>query len=96
MIYGIGTDVVEVIRIKESIEKYGDKLAKKILTDEELIAYKSSTLKENFLAKKFSFKVEDLYAINSSSVKIFFANLSPYFSIDSLMRITSTTSVPMP
>jgi holo-[acyl-carrier protein] synthase len=52
MIYGIGTDVVEVIRIKESIEKYGDKLAKKILTDEEMIAYKSSTLKENFLAKR--------------------------------------------
>ena len=48
MIYGIGTDVVEVIRIKESIEKYGDKLAKKILTDEELIAYKSSTLKKIF------------------------------------------------
>ena len=37
MIYGIGTDVVEVIRIKESIEKYGDKLAKKILTDEEVL-----------------------------------------------------------
>ena len=56
MIYGIGTDVVEVIRIKESIEKYGDKLAKKILTDEEMIAYKSSTLKENFLAKRFAAK----------------------------------------
>ena len=56
MIYGIGTDVVEVVRIKESIEKYGDKLAKKILTDEEMIAYKSSTLKENFLAKRFAAK----------------------------------------
>ena len=56
MIYGIGTDVVEVVRIKESIEKYGDKLAKKILTDKEMIAYKSSTLKENFLAKRFAAK----------------------------------------
>ena len=56
MIYGIGTDVVEVVRIKESIEKYGDKLAKKILTDEEMIAYESSTLKENFLAKRFAAK----------------------------------------
>ena len=60
------------------------------------IALENASLAANLLAKKFSFKVEDLYAINSSSVKIFFANLSPYFSIDSLMRITSTTSVPMP
>lgn len=56
MIYGIGTDVVEVIRIKESLDKFGDKLARKILTEEEMIAYQSSSLKENFLAKRFAAK----------------------------------------
>ena len=56
MIYGIGTDVVEVIRIKESLDKFGDKLARKILTEEEMIAYHSSSLKENFLAKRFAAK----------------------------------------
>ena len=29
MIFGIGTDVVEVMRIKESLSKFGDQLAKK-------------------------------------------------------------------
>ena len=36
MIFGIGTDVVEVMRIKESLSKFGDQLAKKILTAAEM------------------------------------------------------------
>ena len=31
MIYGIGTDIVEVGRIESSIEKFGDDFAKRIL-----------------------------------------------------------------
>lgn len=31
MIYGIGTDVVEVKRIKGAIERFGDAIAKKYL-----------------------------------------------------------------
>ena len=56
MIFGIGTDVVEVIRIKESLDKFGDKLAQKILTHEEIAAYQASSRKENFLAKRFAAK----------------------------------------
>ena len=39
MIYGIGTDVVEVSRIKVALKKYGLKLAQKILTYDELLAF---------------------------------------------------------
>ena len=35
MIFGIGTDVVEVSRIHESIEKFGDTFARRILSDSE-------------------------------------------------------------
>ena len=56
MIYGIGTDVVEVSRIKQSLDKYGARLAKKILTLEEMEAFQASSLKENFLAKRFAAK----------------------------------------
>ena len=56
MIFGIGTDVVEVIRIKDSLDKYGDKLAHKILTKEEMASYQVSSRKENFLAKRFAAK----------------------------------------
>ncbi len=56
MIYGIGTDVVEVKRIKEALHKHGIALAKKILTSQELVTYKQTKSKENFLAKRFAAK----------------------------------------
>ena len=56
MIYGIGTDIVEVKRIKEALSKYGVALAKKILTSQELLTYKKTKGKENFLAKRFAAK----------------------------------------
>ena len=56
MIYGIGTDVVEVKRIKEALHKHGIALAKKILTSQELVTFKQTKSKENFLAKRFAAK----------------------------------------
>ena len=56
MIYGIGTDIVEVKRIREVLNKYGIALAKKILTSQELLTYKKTEAKENFLAKRFAAK----------------------------------------
>lgn len=44
MILGIGTDIIEVSRIRKSLERFGDDFLKHILTDEE-IAY----------AKKFKY-----------------------------------------
>ena len=40
MIFGIGTDVVEVSRIHESIEKFGDTFARRILSDSEFESLK--------------------------------------------------------
>lgn len=36
MIYGVGTDIVEVARIERALQRGGDRFAKKILGDEEL------------------------------------------------------------
>ena len=48
MIYGIGTDVVEVARIAKALRKFGDAFAKKILSQEEFVIFKKNNLKENF------------------------------------------------
>jgi len=56
MIFGIGTDVVEVSRMRESHSKYGESLAKKILTPNEMQIFNDSKIKENFLAKRFAAK----------------------------------------
>ena len=44
MIYGIGTDVVEVARIANALKKFGDAFAKKILSQEEFVIFKKNNL----------------------------------------------------
>ena len=56
MIYGIGTDIVEVARIESSITQFGDEFAKRILTDTEFLSYEKSAIKARFLAKRFAAK----------------------------------------
>ena len=55
-IIGIGTDIVEIARIRAQRERIGDKLAKRILTDAEYAVYLQSSLPERFLAKRFAAK----------------------------------------
>jgi holo-[acyl-carrier protein] synthase len=56
MIFGVGTDIVEVERIESSIEKFGDDFAKRILAESELESYDVSHIKARFLAKRFAAK----------------------------------------
>jgi holo-[acyl-carrier protein] synthase len=56
MIYGIGTDIVHVNRMRENLDKYGDKFAKRILTDSELEEFNDKNDKAAFLAKRFAAK----------------------------------------
>ena len=56
MILGIGVDLLNMGRIEELYLKFNDKLANKILSEEELGDYKKSKNKINFLAKKFCAK----------------------------------------
>ena len=56
MIYGIGTDIVEVARIEASIAQFGDDFAKRILAQSELASYTESQIKPRFLAKRFAAK----------------------------------------
>jgi len=56
MIYGIGTDIVEVARVEESLRKFGDDFAERILSPSELTSYHDSNIKARFLAKRFAAK----------------------------------------
>ncbi len=56
MIYGIGTDIVEVARIEASIQQFGDEFAKRILAESEWPSYQQSAIKPRFLAKRFAAK----------------------------------------
>lgn len=56
MIFGIGTDIVEVTRIEASIQQFGDEFAKRILAESEFTSYLQSKIKPRFLAKRFAAK----------------------------------------
>ncbi|QFQ32434.1 holo-ACP synthase [Buchnera aphidicola (Aphis fabae)] len=55
-IIGIGTDIVEIKRIKRIFFQFGNKLAKKILSIQEWREYIIYKNKIHFLAKKFAAK----------------------------------------
>lgn len=56
MIFGIGTDIVEVSRIERSFNRYGEAFAQRILAAEEWPAFERSAIKARVLAKRFAAK----------------------------------------
>ncbi len=61
MIYGIGTDICDVRRIRASLARHGERFAQKILSDAELATWKSRSARwpergVRFLASRFSAK----------------------------------------
>jgi holo-[acyl-carrier protein] synthase len=56
MIYGIGTDMVRVQRLQDSLDRHGDRFARRILADSEWEEYVDSPQKAQFLAKRFAAK----------------------------------------
>ncbi len=56
MIYGIGTDIVHVNRMRENLDKHGDKFARRILTESEFDEFKNKKDQASFLAKRFAAK----------------------------------------
>jgi holo-[acyl-carrier protein] synthase len=61
MIYGIGTDIVQISRVQAALERSGERFAEKILGPEELVKYHARRAKNEarglrFLATRFSAK----------------------------------------
>lgn len=56
MIFGIGTDIVEVSRIEDSLDRFGENFAQRILNEREWLDFEQSQIKARFLAKRFAAK----------------------------------------
>ena len=56
MIFGLGTDVVEIARVQKALERWGERFARKILTGPELSRFRAHRLPANYLAKRFAAK----------------------------------------
>ena len=61
MIFGIGTDICDVRRIRASVERHGERFAKKILSDGEMTTFNERSARwpdrgVSYLATRFSAK----------------------------------------
>ena len=61
MIYGIGTDICDVRRVRASFERHGERFARKVLSDGELATWQARTKRWperglRYLATRFSAK----------------------------------------
>jgi holo-[acyl-carrier-protein] synthase len=61
MIYGIGTDICDVRRIRASLERHGDRFAEKVLSEAELATWRKRGARwpergVRYLATRFSAK----------------------------------------
>ena len=65
MIFGIGTDIVELSRVHGIYERYGEHFAQRILMDEELELFRRSKDPVRFLAMRFAGKEATVKAMGT-------------------------------
>lgn len=65
MIFGIGTDIVDYARIESMWAKYGERLAKRVLSTDELPEFAKASDAPRFLAKRFAAKEAFSKAVGS-------------------------------
>lgn len=56
MIVGIGTDIVHISRMQALLDKHADKIAQRILSEDEFAQFKKAVHAAAFLAKRFAAK----------------------------------------
>jgi holo-[acyl-carrier protein] synthase len=56
VIYGVGTDVVEIARIEKALARFGERFARRVLCESEFNRFKKHRLPAAYLAKRFAAK----------------------------------------
>jgi holo-[acyl-carrier protein] synthase len=75
MIVGIGTDIVDITRIKKISNKYKKKFAKKILSATEYKVWQTEKYPYRYLAKRFAAKEATFKALGIGLGKVNFQDI---------------------
>ena len=65
MIFGVGTDVVELSRIQATYDRFGDHFVRRLLMEEELELFRRSKFPVRFLAMRFAGKEATVKAMGT-------------------------------
>lgn len=56
MIFGVGTDIVELVRVQQTYERFGERFVERLLMPEERDLFEASRQPVRFLAMRFAGK----------------------------------------
>ena len=65
MIYGIGTDLVELARVEQTYHRFGERFVERLLMDEERELFDKNTQPIRFLAMRFAGKEATVKAMGT-------------------------------
>ena len=65
MIFGVGTDLVELSRIQATYERFGDHFVDRLLMDEERVLFEKNKRPVRFLAMRFAAKEATVKAMGT-------------------------------
>lgn len=65
MIFGVGTDIVEMSRMQSVWDRFGERFARRILMDAEMALYERSKWPVRFLAMRFAGKEATVKAMGT-------------------------------
>jgi len=65
MIFGVGTDIVELSRIQETYDRFGDHFVNRLLMDEERALFERNKWPVRFLAMRFAAKEATVKAMGT-------------------------------
>ena len=65
MIYGVGTDIVELSRIQETYNRFGEHFVNRLLMDEERVLFEKNKWPVRFLGMRFAAKEATVKAMGT-------------------------------
>lgn len=65
MIYGVGTDICELVRIQQTLNRFGDHFVRRLLMDEERTLFERNKRPARFLAMRFAAKEATVKAMGT-------------------------------
>jgi holo-[acyl-carrier protein] synthase len=65
MIFGVGTDIVELARVQATYDRFGERFVQRILMPEELELFRRSKQPTRFLARRFAGKEATVKAMGT-------------------------------
>jgi holo-[acyl-carrier protein] synthase len=88
MVLGVGIDIIEIDRIKESIDKFGDQFLNKVFTKKEIEYSVSKANKYQHFAARFAAKEAIYKALSSDTNKVYsWQDVEIYNEVNGLPKV---------